>query len=39
MPEDWFEAARIDGAEFWQITWHITLPNLRGVCWWRVYSA
>jgi multiple sugar transport system permease protein len=31
MPEDWFEAARIDGAEYWQITWHITLPNLRGV--------
>jgi len=31
MPEDWFEAAKIDGAEVWQVTWFIILPQLRGV--------
>jgi len=31
MPEEYIEAARIDGASAWQITWHITMPYLKGV--------
>jgi multiple sugar transport system permease protein len=31
MPEDPLEAARIDGASSWQVTWYITLPWLRPV--------
>lgn len=30
LPEDWVEAARMDGATPWQITRYITLPYLRG---------
>lgn len=29
MPEEQREAARIDGATSWQLTWHVTLPYLR----------
>lgn len=29
LPEDPFEAARIDGASRWQIFWYLTLPMLR----------
>ncbi len=29
--EELFEAARIDGANWWRIHWHVTLPQLRGV--------
>ena len=30
LPNDPFEAARIDGASRWQILWHITLPLMQG---------
>jgi len=29
IPHDLYEAARVDGATFWQGFWHITLPGLR----------
>jgi ABC-type sugar transport system permease subunit len=29
IPKDMYEAARIDGAQFWRIIWNITLPLLR----------
>jgi multiple sugar transport system permease protein len=31
MPEEYVDAARIDGASLLQLTWHVTLPYLRGV--------
>jgi multiple sugar transport system permease protein len=31
IPEDLYEAARIDGASFWQQFRHVTLPSLRPV--------
>ena len=31
MPDEYLEAARIDGASVWQMTWHVVLPQLRGV--------
>jgi multiple sugar transport system permease protein len=31
IPEEYYEAARIDGASSWQQFWHITLPMLRPV--------
>ncbi|HEX5079038.1 MAG TPA: sugar ABC transporter permease [Geminicoccaceae bacterium] len=31
MPEEYIEAARIDGANVWQTTLHVTLPFLKGV--------
>jgi multiple sugar transport system permease protein len=31
IPDDLFEAARIDGANSWDCFWNITLPSLRGV--------
>jgi multiple sugar transport system permease protein len=31
MPEEQVEAARVDGATAWQMTWYVTLPYLRGV--------
>ena len=31
IPEDLYEAARIDGATPWQLFWHITLPGLKPV--------
>lgn len=31
MPDEYVEAARIDGASVWQLTWHVVLPHLRGV--------
>ena len=29
MPEDWEEAALVDGASRWQLFWYVTLPYLR----------
>jgi multiple sugar transport system permease protein len=29
LPNDPFEAARIDGASRWQVLWHVTLPLLK----------
>ncbi|TCL76551.1 multiple sugar transport system permease protein [Hydrogenispora ethanolica] len=29
LPEDQYEAARIDGASGWQMTWHITIPMIK----------
>lgn len=31
VPEELYEAARMDGAKFWATLWHITLPMLRPV--------
>jgi ABC-type sugar transport system permease subunit len=31
VPEDQYEAARVDGAGWWPIFWNITVPSLRGV--------
>lgn len=31
LPNDPFEAARIDGASWWQVLWHVTLPLIRPV--------
>jgi len=31
MPEEHVDAARVDGANAWQLTWFVTLPYLRGV--------
>jgi multiple sugar transport system permease protein len=31
IPKDLYEAARVDGATFWDETWHITLPQVRPV--------
>jgi ABC-type sugar transport system permease subunit len=31
LPSDVFEAARLDGAGFFRMHWHVTIPQLRGV--------
>lgn len=31
MPQEYLDAARIDGANAWQVTWYVTLPYLKGV--------
>jgi multiple sugar transport system permease protein len=31
MPQEQIDAARVDGASAWQMTWHVTLPFLKGV--------
>lgn len=31
IPDELYEAARVDGANFWQETWNVTLPQVRGV--------
>lgn len=31
VPEELFEAARLDGANWLQVHWHITIPQLRRV--------
>jgi multiple sugar transport system permease protein len=31
MPQELIDAAHVDGATAWQMTWHVTLPFLRGV--------
>lgn len=31
MPQEMVDAARVDGASAWQMTWHVTLPFLKGV--------
>lgn len=31
IPNDYLEAAKIDGATDWQVTWHIKIPLLRDV--------
>lgn len=31
IPKDFAEAARIDGANEWQVFWHVTLPRLRPI--------
>lgn len=31
IPKDYYEAARIDGANAWRQFWHITLPSLRPI--------
>ncbi|MFJ6120287.1 carbohydrate ABC transporter permease [Streptomyces sp. NPDC092129] len=31
LPADVFEAARLDGAGFFRMHWHVTIPQLRGV--------
>lgn len=31
VPEELYEAAKLDGASWWQTHWHITIPQLRDV--------
>ncbi|QYU70178.1 sugar ABC transporter permease [Leptolyngbya sp. 15MV] len=31
MPQELIDAAKVDGANAWQMTWRITLPFLKGV--------
>jgi ABC-type sugar transport system permease subunit len=31
IPQDLFDAARVDGANEWKMFWHVTLPRLRPV--------
>ncbi len=31
IPREMFEAARVDGANEWQMFWHVTLPRLRPI--------
>ncbi len=31
IPNDLYEAARVDGASFWEEVWHVTLPQVRPV--------
>lgn len=31
VSEEIYEAAKIDGAGFWRLHWHITLPELKGI--------
>lgn len=31
IPEDLYEAARVDGANYWQEIWHVMLPQVRPV--------
>ena len=31
LPDEYLEAARIDGASVFQITWYVVLPHLKGV--------
>lgn len=31
ISEDWYEAAKIDGANAWQSFWYITLPSIKSV--------
>jgi multiple sugar transport system permease protein len=31
MPQEMVDAAKVDGASAWQMTWHVTLPFLKGV--------
>ena len=31
IPKEPIEAARVDGANFWQIFWHVTIPLLRPI--------
>ena len=28
VSEDYFESARVDGARWWRILWHVTIPQL-----------
>ena len=34
MPEEYVEAARIDGASAWQMLWYVVLPYICGACCW-----
>jgi ABC-type sugar transport system permease subunit len=31
VEEDLFDAAKIDGANWWQLQWHVTIPQLASV--------
>jgi ABC-type sugar transport system permease subunit len=31
LPAELWEAARVDGASWWRVHWHVTLPQLRGI--------
>lgn len=39
IPEEFFEAARVDGANKWQVFWKITLPCLRPTMLYQVVTA
>ena len=31
IPQEMLDAAKVDGASPWQLTWHVTLPFIQGV--------
>ncbi|MCW5734474.1 MAG: sugar ABC transporter permease [Enhydrobacter sp.] len=31
LPQELIDAAKVDGASGWQVTWHVTLPFIQGV--------
>lgn len=31
IPKDYYDAARVDGANEWRVFWHVTLPRLRPI--------
>lgn len=33
IPKELFEAAKVDGANEWQLFWHVTLPRLQPIMW------
>lgn len=39
IPEDLFEAARVDGASKWQVFWSITLPLLKPIMLYQVVTS
>lgn len=39
IPEELFEAARVDGANKWQVFWKITLPSLRPTMLYQVVTT
>ncbi|AOT73022.1 ABC transporter [Geosporobacter ferrireducens] len=39
IPEEYFEAARVDGGNRWQIFWRITLPCLRPIILYQVVTS
>lgn len=39
IPEDLFEAARVDGASKWQVFWNVTLPLLKPIMLYQIVTS